>query len=89
LFHWLRLAGLTQYQKIKGIISIANAGKKRETMHTIVVLLIGGVVGGLSGGSLFFVRAEPYKVGPFLATILRSILVNIKARRKPLSTSHF
>jgi len=46
-------------------------------MDTIIVLLIGGVVGALTGSSLFFVREEPYKVETFLATTLRSILVSL------------
>jgi hypothetical protein len=46
-------------------------------MNAILVLLIGGVVGALSGASLFFVRGEPYKVETFLATTLRSILVSL------------
>lgn len=46
-------------------------------MNTIVVLLIGAVVGGLSGASLFFVREEPYKVQTFLASTLRCILVSL------------
>jgi len=46
-------------------------------MNSIVVLLIGGVVGALSGSSLFFVPAEPYKVETFLATTLRSMLVSL------------
>ena len=35
-------------------------------MNTIVVLIIGAVVGGLSGASLLFVPEEPYKVADFL-----------------------
>jgi hypothetical protein len=46
-------------------------------MNTMIVLLIGGLVGALSGGSLFFVREEPYKVETFLATTIRSILVSL------------
>jgi hypothetical protein len=46
-------------------------------MNTIIVLLIGGVVGLLSGSSLFFVPEEPYKVETFLATTLRCGLVSL------------
>jgi hypothetical protein len=46
-------------------------------MNTIVVLLIGAVVGAASGASLFFVPAEPYKVETFLASTLRCILVSL------------
>jgi hypothetical protein len=46
-------------------------------MNTIIVILIGGVVGILSGGSLFFVQEEPNKVGTFLATTLRNILTSL------------
>ena len=46
-------------------------------MNTIIVILIGGVVGMLSGGSLFFVPEEPYKVETFLASTLRCILASL------------
>lgn len=46
-------------------------------MNTIIVLIIGILVGGLAGGSIFFVREEPYKVETFLATTLRSVLVSL------------
>ncbi len=46
-------------------------------MNTVVVLLIGVVVGGLSGASLFFVPEEPYKVQTLLASIIRCMLVSL------------
>jgi hypothetical protein len=46
-------------------------------MNTFVVLIIGGVVGALSGASLFFVPEEPNKVQTFLASTLRCLLVSL------------
>jgi hypothetical protein len=46
-------------------------------MNIIMVVVIGGVVGMLSGGSLFFERAEPYKAETFLAITLRCILASL------------
>jgi len=46
-------------------------------MNTIIILIIGAVVGGLSGASLFFVPEEPYKVQTFLASVIRCMLVSL------------
>jgi hypothetical protein len=46
-------------------------------MNTIYVVLIGAVVGALSGASLFLVPEEPHKVETALATTLRCMLVSL------------
>ena len=48
-------------------------------MNIILVLLVGVMVGALTGGSLFLEKNEPYKVETLLATIIRNTLVSLLA----------
>jgi hypothetical protein len=44
-------------------------------MSISVALLIGGVIGAVDGGGIFFARDEPFKTEIFAAAILKGILV--------------
>ena len=46
-------------------------------MKLLVVLSIGGVVGAIEGGSVFFARDEPYKLEITLAATLKGVLVGL------------
>jgi hypothetical protein len=46
-------------------------------MHLIAVLIIGGFMGAVDGGGIFFAREEPYKVEIFLAATLKGLLVSL------------
>ena len=44
-------------------------------MSISVALLIGGIIGAVDGGGIFFARDEPFKTEIFAAAILKGILV--------------
>ncbi len=46
-------------------------------MNLVAVLSIGGVVGAIEGGSVFFARDEPYKWEITLAATLKGLLVGL------------
>jgi len=46
-------------------------------MNLMAVLVIGGVIGAVEGGSVFFARDEPYKTEIFLAATLKGVLVGL------------
>jgi len=46
-------------------------------MNLFAVLSIGGIVGAIEGGSVFFARAEPYKMEITLAATLKGMLVGL------------
>ena len=46
-------------------------------MKTVVILLIGAVVGALDGVGIFFAPGEPYKFEILFAAILKGMLVSL------------
>jgi len=44
---------------------------------SVVVLVIGGVIGALDGVGIFFAPGEPFKTEIFFAAILKGILVSL------------
>ena len=46
-------------------------------MNLLAVLIIGGVMGAVEGGSVFFAPEEPYKTEILLAATLKGILVSL------------
>jgi len=48
-----------------------------KRMNLMAVLIIGGVIGAVEGGSVFFARDEPYKTEIFLAATLKGVLVGL------------
>lgn len=46
-------------------------------MNILLVLIIGALVGGISGLGIFFEPREPYKIEILLAAILKGILISL------------
>jgi hypothetical protein len=46
-------------------------------MNLMAVLIIGGVIGAVEGGSVFFAPDEPYKTEILFAATLKGILVSL------------
>ena len=46
-------------------------------MNLLAVLIIGGFIGAIEGGSIFFAKEEPYKVEIFFAATLKGVLVSL------------
>jgi hypothetical protein len=46
-------------------------------MNLMAILIIGGVIGAVEGGSVFFAREEPYKTEILLAATLKGVLVGL------------
>ena len=46
-------------------------------MNLFAVLIIGGFIGAIEGGSVFFAREEPYKLEILVAATLKGLLVSL------------